>query len=281
MLLNEDVQTLTGFGLTVLQAKVYLTLVKSGKCTVKKTAELTNIARQEAQRVIIELSSLGFVEKILAKPAEFQPIPINDVISFLLERREKKSLDLKEKTNVLLKKFDHSQPKSAENAENQFVMTTGKESIIKKSRSVVDRTRESCDLINGVWKNVGYASALFKDQNIQALKRHVKIRIVAQRIAVQQSVRKIYQHSFGDPNFEIRFVPFSLPAILGVYDRKELLVYTSPDKLVGDSPMLWTNSLALIASVEAYFEKLWKEAECVAGKGSLTRANDAAEIALQ
>ena len=71
MLQGEDVQTLRGFGLTFLQAKVYLTLVRTGNSTVKKIAEKTNIARQEAQRVAAELQSLGLVEKLLVNPTEF------------------------------------------------------------------------------------------------------------------------------------------------------------------------------------------------------------------
>ncbi len=78
MLQVEDVQTLTGFGLTFLQAKVYLTLVRSGSGTVKKIAERTNIARQEAQRVVGELQIIGLVEKLLVNPTEFKPVPIND-----------------------------------------------------------------------------------------------------------------------------------------------------------------------------------------------------------
>jgi sugar-specific transcriptional regulator TrmB len=261
MLQGEDVQTLRGFGLTFLQAKVYLTLVKTGNSTVKKIAEKTNIARQEAQRVAAELQSLGLVEKLLVNPTEFGSVPINDAVTFLLERREKASLELEQKANMLLKNFANSQVESPhEGKKVHFVVTSGKEAIIRKSRMVVDGTKESCDLINGLWANVGYASSLFKEQNIQALERHVKIRIVAEKLPEEQSVQEIYKHSIASQNFEIKFVSSSLPAIIGIYDKKELLVYSSPEKLIGDSPMLWTNSPSLIAAVQTYFNKLWEQA---------------------
>jgi sugar-specific transcriptional regulator TrmB len=261
MLQSEDVQTLRRFGLTFLQAKVYLTLVRAGKSTVKKIAENANIARQEAQRVTAELQNLGLVEKVLVNPTEFEPVPINDAVSFLLERREKASLELEQKANLLLKNFANSQVEGQnEEKATQFVITSEKEAIIRKSRIVVDRTKESCDLINGLWKNVGYASSLFKEQNIQAQKRKVRIRIVAEKLPEQQSVEKIYEHAIAYPNFEIRFIPFSVPALLGIYDKRELLVYTSPEKLIGDSPMLWTNNHALILAVQTYFNRLWKQA---------------------
>ncbi len=261
MLQDEDVQTLTGFGLTFLQAKVYLTLVRTGNSTVRKIAEKANIARQEVQRVAAELQSIGLVEKLLVNPTEFEPLPINDAVTFLLERREKVSLELEQKANMLLKNFANNQVESLDEEKMaQFVITSGKEAIIRKSRMVVDRTKESCDLINGLWKNVGYASFLFREQSIQALKRHVKIRLVAAKLPEEQSAQEIFEYSIASRNVEIKFVSSSLPAILGIYDKKELLVYTSPEKLIGDSPMLWTNNSALIAAVQIYFNKLWKQA---------------------
>lgn len=264
MFQDEDVQTLTGFGLTFLQAKVYLTLVRTGASTVRKIAGKANIARQEAQRVTAELQNLGLVEKMLVNPTEFKPVPVNDAVTFLLERREKESLELEEKANVLLKNLANSQVESLyEEKTSQFVITSGKEAIIKKLRMVVDRTEESCDIINSLWKNVGYASSLFKEQNIQALKRYVKIRVVAEKLPDEQAAQEIYKHCIKNPNFEIRFLPSPLSAMLGVYDKKELFVSMSPEKLIGDSSVLWTNNHALIAAIQTYFDKLWKQALCL------------------
>ena len=163
MLQVEDVQTLTGFGLTFLQAKVYLTLVRSGSSTVKKIAERTNIARQEAQRVVGELQSIGLVEKLLVNPTEFKPVPINDGVRFLISRRENASLELQQKANILLKNFESKGQEIIENEteRTQFIIISGKEAIIRKSRMVVDRTEESCNIIGGLWKNVGYSSSTF------------------------------------------------------------------------------------------------------------------------
>lgn len=262
MLQVEDVQTLRELGLTFLQAKVYLTLVRTSNSTIKRIAEKTNIARQEAQRVIVELQSLGLVEKLLVNPTEFKPILINDAIKFLLERREKASLDIGQKAKMLLENFGNGQVKSPDGEKTVcFAITSGKEAIIRKSRMVVDGTKESCDILNGLWTNVGYASSLFKEQTIQALERHVKIRIVAKKLPNEQSGREIYKHAIAFQNFEIKFVTSSLPAIMGIYDKKELLIYSSSEKLLGDSPMVWTNSPSLIVAVQTYFNRLWKQAQ--------------------
>lgn len=258
---NEDIQTLKQFGLTFLQAKVYLTLVRTGKSTVRNIAENANIARQEAQRVTTELQKIGLVEKILTNPTEFDPTPLNEAVKFLLKRREKTSLDLEEKANLLLENFASNRvKKSDEQKTAKFVIASGKEAIIRKSRMVVDRTKESCSIINGLWKNVGYASSLFKEQTIKALKRQVKFRVLTEKLPEEQSIQKIYKDCLKSPNFEIRFLSAGLPAMLGIYDRKELLVSTCPEKLIADSPMLWTNDQALICAAQTYFDDLWRQA---------------------
>ena len=259
MLESEDVQTLMGLGLTFLQGKLYLDLVKSGKSTIRKIGETADVARQEAQRVTVELLNLGLVEKVLVNPTMFQPVPLKDVVSFLLERREKISLELQRKADILLKNFENTVPEVANEEETQFVITTGREAIIKKSKEIVDRTVRSCDIVSGNWKSASYAGTVFKQQTIRALKRHVKIRILTETMPGDHYIQEVYEYCFGYPLFEIRSVPFSLPAMLGIYDKKELLDFTSTKKLIGDSPMFWTNSLALIEAAQAFFHKLWRK----------------------
>jgi hypothetical protein len=150
--------------------------------------------------------------------------------------------------------------KSDEQKTAKFVIASGKEAIIRKSRMVVDRTKESCFIINGLWKNIGYASSLFKEQTIKALKRQVKFRVLTEKLPEEQSIHRIYKDCLENPNFEIRFLSAGLPAMLGIYDEKELLVSTCPEKLIADSPMLWTNDQALICAAQTYFDDLWRQA---------------------
>jgi len=279
MLQVEDVQTLKQFGLTFLQARVYLTLVRTGKSTIRNIAENAKIARQEAQRVTSELQNVGLVERILVSPTEFDPIPLNEAVKFLVERREKASLELVEKANMML--TENIVNNRVENLEKEktpkFVITTGREAIIRKSRRVVDGTKSSCDIIGGLWKNIRYASSLFLEQNIQALKRHVRIRVLTEKFPEEQSIQKIYKHCLENPNFEIKCLSAGLSAMLGIYDRKELLVSTDPEKLIADSPMFWTNDPALIVAVQTYFDELWRQAtsplDSFSGEQSISEQN--------
>ena len=96
MLLQEEtVQTLVNLELTVLQAKVYLALVKLGTSTGRTTAKAAKVASQDVYRVLTELQEKGLVEKIIAKPNKYRPIPLKDGLSMLLQRRNKQTAELK------------------------------------------------------------------------------------------------------------------------------------------------------------------------------------------
>lgn len=257
----EDIQTLEQLGLTYLQAKVYLTLVKTGKNKVRNIAEKAGIARQEAQRVTTELQNIGLVEKIVVSPAEFDPVPLDEAVKFLVERREKASLEIEKKVKALLMNLSENRLENPDTEKMaKFAMISGKEAIIRRQRMMAERTKESSDIIIGLWKNLRYESSLFAEAGNRALRRRVKIRILTGKLTEEQ-IGRIFKSDLENPNFETKFLSGELPVTLGIYDRKELLVFTFPEKLInGDSSMLWTNDQTLIDAVQTYFDKLWKEA---------------------
>jgi hypothetical protein len=89
---EEIVRILTRLGLTISQSKVHLALFELKKATGKITAKHSKVARQEAYRVLDELQEKGLVEKIIARPTEFEPIPIDDCIYILIKGKKMKFL---------------------------------------------------------------------------------------------------------------------------------------------------------------------------------------------
>jgi sugar-specific transcriptional regulator TrmB len=86
---EESVQSLSRLGLSTSQVKVYLALLELEKATAKTIAKHSKVARQEAYRVLAELQEKGLVEKIIEIPTKFKPIPIEDCIYLLIERKKK------------------------------------------------------------------------------------------------------------------------------------------------------------------------------------------------
>jgi len=96
MITQEEARALTGLGLTGSQAKVYLALVKVGQARASTLwASLSGgVARQDIYRILSELQKLCLIEKVIVKPTEFRPLPIEECFSFLLQRRKDETAKL-------------------------------------------------------------------------------------------------------------------------------------------------------------------------------------------
>jgi len=99
---EECVQTLMGLGLTLLQAKTYLTLAKLGVADVKTISKVTNVARQDGYRVTPKLQKLGLAEKIISTPTLYKAIPLKMGLSILLQQKVEENTELQEKTKALI-----------------------------------------------------------------------------------------------------------------------------------------------------------------------------------
>lgn len=77
---EEHYQTFVNLGLTYLQAKVYVTLLKLGDvgAEVRKIASASAIARQDVYRILPALQKMGLVEKVVAIPTIYRPIPLEE-----------------------------------------------------------------------------------------------------------------------------------------------------------------------------------------------------------
>jgi sugar-specific transcriptional regulator TrmB len=86
---EKYVQALTDLGLTHTQAKVYVALLQLKKANARKLQNLTNIARQDVYITLSELRGKDLVEKVIAKPTQYIPVPSKEAISILLQKRKK------------------------------------------------------------------------------------------------------------------------------------------------------------------------------------------------
>jgi sugar-specific transcriptional regulator TrmB len=259
---EEEIQTLRVLGLTLLQAKVYLALLKTGRSTIKKISERNQMARQEVQRVITELANAGFVEKALGNPPIYRPVPIKDAVDYLLECRKKESIDIAQKANRLLEDLAQSNTENISDDKNaQFIIINGKDNILRHHKKILMESTESGNIIHGSGATAGYSFYVFEEEANKALKRNVRFRIISGGLPSYQSPDTIRKYLDRGSNFEVRFLPCSLPLTMSVFDNKGLIVYMSPEKNVGDAPILWTDSPGLILLAQNYFEQLWEKCE--------------------
>jgi sugar-specific transcriptional regulator TrmB len=246
-------------GFSSNQAKVYLALVSLEKsASVKSIETVSGVHREEVYRKLNDLQEMGFVERILTRPVTFRAVPLESVINIMLHRKSEEISNLQIETEKLLQDFKKPQKKIyIENETDEIILIPEHTALFEKAKNELDDLELCLDTICSWKKGIGWISS--HNQNFQnALKRGVKIRFVIEK-AEGYLIPKIVEKLQNDLSFELRIFPFLPPAIIGLYDRKKLLISTSSTTSFLESPVIWSNNLSLIGMAQVYFEKIWTE----------------------
>jgi sugar-specific transcriptional regulator TrmB len=125
---DADIETLHSLGLTILEAKVYSTLVVPENADVKGIARSLNIAKCEVYRALSALEKLGIVEKILTIPSEYKAIPIEEASLILLDKKTAEYNELQNKTQQLVANFNKPNLKITweDEKEQNIIISEGK-----------------------------------------------------------------------------------------------------------------------------------------------------------
>ena len=104
---RKNIKTLVSLGINGTQAKICLALARIGPSTISEIADASAVARPDAYRAVVELEKKGLIEKIVSTPTKYELLPLSDVLSILIGRREIQSRELQEKSASLLKEYEN------------------------------------------------------------------------------------------------------------------------------------------------------------------------------
>lgn len=251
-------QTLVQLGLSVLEAKTYIALSKYGKLNSRKLSELTKTSQPDTYRVLGKLQEKGLIEKIITKPAQFRAVAVDIGITLLLEKKKVEHDDLKVRTNLLLHELrKNTSPQLLETETSHFVMIPKRETVVKKIREAIEKSKESVDLYLS-WKRYSRGiSSTFAESCQKAWDRGVKFRIVVETPEKSGAAERTLQFCRKSPFCNIRFMPGVPKTVLGIYDKNQVFIIVNPKEGLFDSPALWSNNQSLISAIQDYFEVLW------------------------
>jgi sugar-specific transcriptional regulator TrmB len=254
---GEDIQTLIGLGLTALQAKIYLTLVKSGKATIKGISVAAKVDRADVYRVVIKLQNKGLVEKMIASPATFKATPIKDGISFLLQEKNMEYTTLQKKTEELLTNYqNNSYNSSTQTEDSQFFIISEKTLLYKTLDELNNSVQKSLD-VAGTWERSRGALFDFEFEVFKkALKRGVRIHWITETHEEDTSTLKALQTLQKSPLFELRYFVPPIPLQTAVYDNREVsmcIALPTCDEVTS----IWSNNPMFVRVVSNYWEEVW------------------------
>jgi sugar-specific transcriptional regulator TrmB len=238
---EEDTQVLIQLGLTNSQAKVYLTLLKIGQTTGKNVSKNSKVARQEVYRILGELQDKGLIEKLIALPTEFKPIPIQACLQTLIKQKKK----------------EISETEKISEKDSFFILVPEKEAYIRRFQNSISKAKTSVDMLLH-WDCFRYG--MIEDLELwkKTVEKGVKIRLIVYKNQEEMDVSRTAEFLKKQGNFEVKYIFLAPPATVAIFDKKEASISVSPAPNPHNTCSLWSNNFGLIAIFEDYFELNWR-----------------------
>ncbi len=244
---HTEIQTLIDLGLNSLQAKVYLRLAKSGPSNVAAIAKQSKTSTSETQNVLINLSELGIVQKVSRKPHLFKAVSADQTLKSLIQRKTQQSNEQKFDTCSLVSNLIIRLDQFKE--QNRLVSISQKEVFLNRGMEAIHQAEVSIDFIL-TWD-------LFLEcaQVNQETKPNIMCRFIVEQPSNFGDIEilKKFNRSTGN----IRFMQASPKALLGIYDKKDLMIIDAPDSDMNSSSSMWTSTKSIVTLSQSYFENLW------------------------
>ena len=254
---DKAIETLTGLGLTVLQAKVYIVLARTGKSTIKEIAKTSKVARQDLYRIATQLLNLGLIEKLASTPTKFEAIPIQEAINMLVERRKKETALLEKESTDFLRLFAEKGPSKDEAP--QYIIINELQVRLMKAKKLIASSKESIKIVTKWSFFLTYTSQTV-EEHLKAMNNGANIQIVTQQPSSIESIPKDIQKLMEHPNFEVRYVNCLPSSIVAIFDQKEVNILLATDKSPAETPLFMTNNLVLVQLACNFFEIMWANA---------------------
>lgn len=256
---SSELEVLVNLGLTLVQARVYLALVKSGPSRVAVIAKISRVARPDVYLTLSKLGKLGLVEKIIKRPLEYRAIPMDKGLSLLLKTKTEEYKKVTAEAQLLLHRAKKQKPDEKKHVVTpQFVIIPKGENILERIKTAIERAQLSIDHVLS-WKRFsrGMVSDFAESMEIAWAKK-VKTRFIIESPLESETAKQLVQYCREKPFCQIKFIPFCPSTVFAIFDKKEasIIVFSKTD--LPGSPTLWTSNSSLIALATDHFEMLWR-----------------------
>jgi len=258
-IMDKGIKALTGFGLTTLQSRVYWTLAKSNKSSVKDISRDSKIARQDVYRVASELYGLGLVEKLVTTPTQFKAIPVSQAFSLLIERRNQETVELQQKAIELLKNYRGlSFEQTIEKEEDQFVVIRKPEAQSTRIKQALGDAQSCIRLVTNWAFLRQFLLALVSDKN-KTLPHNVVFRAILEEPVGAEPSTTYLNDVLKKSHFKIKHISKPTASTLVLFDTREVAISLSAAG-ISETPFLWSTNSQVLELTFSFFERMWDSA---------------------
>jgi len=253
----SKLQVLMDLGLTLVQAKVYMALVRSGPSRTSAISKISKVAQPDIYKTLSKLQEIGLVEKIIKTPLEYRATPMNEGISLLLKTKTKRYEKVRAEAKILLSTAKIEKPDVEKQMETPQFVLIPRRTVIEKINTAIAQAQISMDLLLS-WKRFSRGIiSTFAESMESAWAKNVKIRFIIESPSKSKTAKQLIQFCGEKPFSQIKIIRHCPTIVLGIYDKKEVFLIVKPKTDLSGSPALWSNNPSLIALAKDHFEILW------------------------
>ena len=184
------------FGFTTNQAKVYLSIVQSGRTRVGRISKNTQLHRQDIYKLLPKLEKMGLITKTIDKPFMIEAIPFQKALeNVILKEREKANQKIMFLERNLREIVDALQNQPELKEEARFTLLSTDEAIKNKGKFIFKKLRKQFFLVtppeNIVKPGLHYYSDLFRYIADHKAKLRILLISADNKGAVKQVVDKL------------------------------------------------------------------------------------------
>lgn len=259
----EEAEILSSLGLTLSEAKVFLSLCELEASTAGKISKNSGVAREFVYQVLLKLLKRGLVEVLLTSPKKYRAIPIEEAYAILFERKEEENRKLHAEASKALEKHQ-KETKHEVAVDSHTCMVPSTTAPDARINHAYLKTEKSIDLVFPVGKFLQWSRYYAELTLEEIIKRNVKMRIITQErlLKILATHPELFSDSFKSKlkyvNFKYVQKPFSVEMM--IFDKETLFFSTTTESNINKMIWLRTDNPLILEMANGYFESMWKEA---------------------
>ncbi len=260
---EQEEETLKLLGLSNIQARVYLALIKSGISSAKNLSKITNVARPDIYRIMANFQNIGIAQRTITNPIMFEATQVDQALNGLAEYKLKETEDLQKKTQSLIEILAKTHPtkNGLPPQEPEIYVLPASKIAVQKRKELILNSKQTIDIINS-WKRYKYYLG-FNDLTKRMVRKGVKFRIIVE-IPTKMRILKEQQEALEilrENSSTLKYIKHVPSVIMSIYDNKQVLLSMSEKAGPYDTPLLWSNNPSILSMAKVYFENLWQSVE--------------------